>query len=142
MDELRKTPERMQVANFDDEVDTSSPLKPLARPVAGHNAEEVAQRTMPTALEGISPEAMWGLLGKTEEEVKGAFPGLPTMEATVKELKRSEQSDQYKRYTVYLNHLSEIVRQQLGWSTTATVINKLTSPIRRPLSSYPVLRPT
>jgi hypothetical protein len=29
---------------------------------------------MPTALKGISAEAMWGLLGKTEEDVKEAQP--------------------------------------------------------------------
>jgi hypothetical protein len=104
--------------------------------IARHNAEEVAQRIMPTALKGISEEDMWALLGK-EEDMKEKFPQLPTMATTVNQLK---QSDKYKRYTVFLNSLSEIVRKQLGWSTNAAVINKLTSPIRT-LRSYPFLRP-
>jgi len=149
MDKLRKTPERTPVTDIDEGIDTSSPLKPLPQSVAGHNAEELAQRTMPTALKGISAEAMWKLLGKTEEDMQKAFPGLPTMETTVKELKRSHQSHQshqYKPYTVYLNRLSDSIHKKLGRSTNATVINKLTSPIRQTLrevlgGSYPFLRP-
>ena len=147
MDELRKTPERMPVTDVDEGIDTSSPLKVLAQPVAGHNAEELAQRTIPTALEGISAETMWKLLGKTEEDMKKAFPGLPQMETTVKQLKRSDQSDPYKLYTVYLNRLSDSIHKKLGRSTNATVIDKLTSPIRQTLreplgGGYPFLRPS
>jgi hypothetical protein len=52
----------------------------------------------------------------------------------------------YTQYTEYLNDLSDIVHKALGWSTNATVINKLTSPItqtlREPLEGdYPFLRP-
>jgi hypothetical protein len=90
---------------------------------------------------GISAEAMWKLLGKTEQDMQKAFPALPTMETTAKELKWSDRSDQYKPYTVYLNCLSDAVHKKLGWSANATVINKLTSPIRQMLKSYPFLRP-
>jgi hypothetical protein len=141
MDELRKTPERMSVADVDDGIDTYSPFKRLARPVAGHNAEEVAQRIMPTVLKGISEEDMWKFLGKEREEMKKKFPNLPTMANTVKHLKQFERSDPYKRYAVFLNSLSDVVHEQLGWSTNAAVINKLTSPIRPTRGSYPFLRP-
>ncbi len=97
-------------------------------------------------VKGISAEAMWKLLGGTEDDMQKAFPGLPTLETTVKELKRSHQSHQYKPYIVYLNRLSDAVHKKLGRSTNATVINKLTSPIRQTLrealgGGYPFLRP-
>jgi len=141
MDELRETPEPMSVADSDDGIDTYSPLKRLARPVAGHNAEEVAQRIMPTVLKGISEDAMWKFLGKEMEEMEKKFPNLPTMANTVKQLKQFERSHPYKRYTVFLNSLSDAVHEQLGWSTNAAVINKLTSPIRPTRGSYLFLRP-
>ena len=108
----------------------------------GTSHEEVAQHTIPMALQGISVDDMWEFLGKTEKDMENAFPRVPTMAATIKGVKRS---DKYAPYTKYLDHLSGIVHKELGWSTNAIVINKLTGPIRQPLrealgGSYPFLR--
>jgi hypothetical protein len=111
------------VIDVDEGIDTSSPLNPLKPAVAGHNAEELAQRTMSTALQDTLVGAMWKLLEKTEEIMDEAFPKLPRMPAV-------KGSDSYARYTVYLNGLSDLVHEELGWSTNATVIKKPTAPIR------------
>ena len=37
-----KTPEPSPILDFDQELDTSCPLKPLKLPVSGHNAEALA----------------------------------------------------------------------------------------------------
>jgi hypothetical protein len=109
--------------------------KPISLPA------KLAQRTMATALQSISKKDMWKLLGKTQKDLKKVFPELPTMETTVDNLEESDRSHQYKRYTVYLNLLSAIVHEKLGWSTNATVINKLTrQTLRQALGGHPFLQ--
>jgi hypothetical protein len=93
------------------------------------------------ALHVISKKEMWKFLGKPQEDMKKAFPELPTMETTVNNLNESDRSHQYKRYIVYLNLLSDAVHEKLGWSTNAEVINKLTRPrLRQALGGDPFLR--
>jgi hypothetical protein len=135
MEGPRKTPERTPVNDGDEGIDDSSPLKP----VAGHNTEEVAERTMPTTLHEVSLEQMHKLLGTTKAEMDDAFPVLPTMATTLKELKSSFNEN---IVTKYLDHLSDMVHKHLGWSTNATVINKLTrQTLRKAPGGHPFLQP-
>jgi hypothetical protein len=125
MDESRKTPEQLPVPELSRGSNISSPLKPLNRSVAGHNAEEVTQRLIPNAMRDTSVEDMWKLLGKRKEDMK--CPNLPRMATLVKSLQRTESN--YQQYVDYLNCISEIVHKQIGLSTNATVVNKLTGPV-------------
>jgi hypothetical protein len=99
-----KTPERTLVNDGDEGIDDSSPLKPLRPPVAGHNAEEVARRTMPTTMQAVSVDKMYEMLGTTKEDMNKAFPPLP---------KPGAINDQ-NNITEYLNRLSDIVHQYLS----------------------------
>jgi hypothetical protein len=102
---------------------------------ASHNAEEMAESTMPTALQEVSVEQMHKLLGTTMEDMNKAFPDLPEIPPLSKSLFDENT------VTEYLDDLSDIVHKYLGWSTNATVINKLTRQTgRRALGSHPFLQ--
>jgi hypothetical protein len=136
MEGARKTPERTPVNDGDEGNDGSSPIKALRPSAATHNAEEVAERTMPTALQEVSVKQMYELLGTTMEDMNKAFPELPRMPPP------SKSVFDENTVTEYLDGLSDIVHKYLGRSTSATVINKLTRQTgRRALGSYPFLQP-
>jgi hypothetical protein len=99
MEGSRKTPERTSVNDGDEEIYGDSPRKPLLPPVAGHNAKEVAERTMPMTLQAVSVEGMYERLGTTQKDMEKAFPSVSNYKNNV---------------TEYLNLLSGIVHEYLG----------------------------
>jgi hypothetical protein len=122
MDESRKTPEQLPVPELSRGSNISSPLN---RPVAGHNAEEVAQHLIPNAMRDTSVEDMWKLLGQRKEDMKCS--NLPRMATLVKSLPTTRSK--YQQYVDYLNCISEIVHKQIDLSINATVVNNLTGPV-------------
>lgn len=121
------TPVTMATKENNNDTFLTSPMKPLHPPVAGHHARGVAEHTIPPALQRVSEEQMYELLGITEEEMKKAFPNCPTMTVTQKLHKKFDENT----VTEYLNILSDLVHKYLGWSINATLINKLTRQMLR-----------